>query len=131
MSAAIVAPLAVGDLLMGLFWVSEKRNQEEYSYEDAEFLGKLNGATGTYGAHLAAVPEADWEDVSESFVEGLAVLKGKCAWTEGQWHFADGEVVAWNHVENTSRQIQRLSEHLVNAVRAGTTGRKSPRRKST
>ena len=22
----------------------------------AEYLGKLNGATGTYGAHLAAVP---------------------------------------------------------------------------
>ncbi len=24
--------------------------------EGAEYLGKLNGATGTYGAHLAAVP---------------------------------------------------------------------------
>ncbi|WP_427384405.1 adenylosuccinate lyase [Janibacter sp. G56] len=41
--------------------------------EDAEFLGKLNGATGTYGAHLAAVPEADWQDISESFVEGLGL----------------------------------------------------------
>lgn len=40
---------------------------------DAEFLGKLNGATGTYGAHLAAVPEADWEAISESFVEGLGL----------------------------------------------------------
>ena len=27
---------------------------------DAEYLGKLNGATGTYGAHVAAVPDADW-----------------------------------------------------------------------
>ena len=26
----------------------------------AEYLGKLNGATGTFGAHLAAVPDADW-----------------------------------------------------------------------
>lgn len=41
--------------------------------EDAEFLGKLNGATGTYGAHLAAVPDADWEAVSRSFVEGLGL----------------------------------------------------------
>ncbi len=39
----------------------------------AEFLGKLNGATGTYGAHSVAVPEADWEAVSESFVEGLGL----------------------------------------------------------
>lgn len=37
----------------------------------AEFLGKLNGATGTYGAHLAAVPEADWPSLSREFVESL------------------------------------------------------------
>jgi adenylosuccinate lyase len=41
--------------------------------ESAEYLGKLNGATGTYGAHLAAVPSADWEDVSRRFVEGLGL----------------------------------------------------------
>ena len=41
--------------------------------EDAEYLGKLNGATGTYGAHLAAVPGADWQDISESFVTGLGL----------------------------------------------------------
>jgi len=41
--------------------------------EGAEYLGKLNGATGTYGAHLAAVPGADWEAVSRGFVEGLGL----------------------------------------------------------
>ncbi|WP_392468098.1 adenylosuccinate lyase [Arsenicicoccus cauae] len=41
--------------------------------EGQEFLGKLNGATGTYGAHLAAVPDADWAAISESFVEGLGL----------------------------------------------------------
>ncbi|MEO7236675.1 MAG: adenylosuccinate lyase [Lapillicoccus sp.] len=41
--------------------------------EGAEYLGKLNGATGTFGAHLAAVPEADWPAVSRSFVEGLGL----------------------------------------------------------
>jgi putative PEP-CTERM system histidine kinase len=39
--AAVVAPLAVGDLLVGLLWLSEKRNDEEYSYEDVEFLGAM------------------------------------------------------------------------------------------
>ncbi|NLW99292.1 MAG: adenylosuccinate lyase [Actinomycetales bacterium] len=39
----------------------------------AEFLGKLNGATGTFGAHLAAVPEADWPTISREFVEGLGL----------------------------------------------------------
>ncbi|MGI8947787.1 MAG: adenylosuccinate lyase [Ornithinimicrobium sp.] len=41
--------------------------------EGAEYLGKLNGATGTYGAHLAAVPDADWQQVSRGFVEGLGL----------------------------------------------------------
>ena len=38
-----------------------------------EYLGKINGATGTFGAHLAAVPEADWLEISQSFVEGLGL----------------------------------------------------------
>lgn len=39
----------------------------------AEYLGKMNGATGTFGAHLAAVPHADWTLVSQSFVEHLGL----------------------------------------------------------
>jgi adenylosuccinate lyase len=41
--------------------------------ESAEYLGKLNGATGTYGAHVAAVPDADWPEISRSFVESLGL----------------------------------------------------------
>src|SRR5262249_40856194 len=33
---------AMGDMRMGLLWLSEKRNDEEYSYEDLEFLGTLS-----------------------------------------------------------------------------------------
>jgi adenylosuccinate lyase len=40
---------------------------------DAEYLGKLNGATGTFGAHLAAVPGADWPELSREFVESLGL----------------------------------------------------------
>jgi adenylosuccinate lyase len=38
-----------------------------------EYLGKLNGATGTYGAHVAAVPDADWPAISKAFVESLGL----------------------------------------------------------
>lgn len=41
--------------------------------EGAEYLGKINGATGTYGAHTAAVPGTDWVEVSRTFVEGLGL----------------------------------------------------------
>jgi adenylosuccinate lyase len=39
----------------------------------AEYLGKINGATGTWSAHVAAVPGADWQDVSRTFVEHLGL----------------------------------------------------------
>ncbi|MCW2133728.1 adenylosuccinate lyase [Arthrobacter sp. VKM Ac-2550] len=38
-----------------------------------EYLGKINGATGTYAAHYASVPGADWQAVSKGFVEGLGL----------------------------------------------------------
>jgi adenylosuccinate lyase len=38
-----------------------------------EYLGKINGATGTWAAHVAAVPDADWQEVSRSFVEHLGL----------------------------------------------------------
>jgi len=38
-----------------------------------EFLGKINGATGTYAAHYASVPGADWQQVAKTFIEGLGL----------------------------------------------------------
>src|SRR5690625_5476196 len=41
--------------------------------EGAEILGKINGATGTYGAHVAAAPDTDWLQDSRTFVEFLCL----------------------------------------------------------
>ena len=41
--------------------------------EGGEYLGKFSGATGTFSAHLAADPEADWPALSREFVEGLGL----------------------------------------------------------
>src|SRR5690625_1086503 len=41
--------------------------------EAAEYLGKINGATGTYGAHVVAVPGTDWQHVARTFVEHLGL----------------------------------------------------------
>lgn len=38
-----------------------------------QYLGKINGATGTYAAHLVAAPHADWPAVARSFVEHLGL----------------------------------------------------------
>ncbi|NLT56021.1 MAG: adenylosuccinate lyase [Actinomycetales bacterium] len=39
----------------------------------AEYLGKINGATGTYAAHVIAAPGTDWVELSRSFVTGLGL----------------------------------------------------------
>lgn len=41
--------------------------------EGAEYLGKINGATGTYAAHVCAVPEADWQAIARDFVTHLGL----------------------------------------------------------
>lgn len=41
--------------------------------EATEFLGKINGATGTWAAHVVSVPGADWPTLSRRFVEGLGL----------------------------------------------------------
>ena len=38
-----------------------------------EYLGKINGATGTFAAHVASVPGADWQGVARKFVEDLGL----------------------------------------------------------
>jgi len=36
-------------------------------------LGKINGATGNYNAHVIAYPEVNWESFSKDFVESLGL----------------------------------------------------------
>jgi adenylosuccinate lyase len=63
-------PTTLGKELAVLAWRLDRQLRR---IEGAEFVGKLNGATGTFGAHHAAVPEADWPAISREFVEGLGL----------------------------------------------------------
>ena len=41
--------------------------------EATEYLGKFSGATGTFSAHVVAVPEANWPKLAKEFVELLGL----------------------------------------------------------
>ena len=41
--------------------------------KQVSILGKINGATGNYNAHVVAYPEVDWPLFSKSFVESLGL----------------------------------------------------------
>ncbi|MGO1565281.1 MAG: lyase family protein, partial [Brevibacterium aurantiacum] len=62
--------------------------------EASEFLGKINGATGTYSAHLAAVPGADWPKLAKTFVEGSLGLTFNPLTTQIESHDWDAELFA-------------------------------------
>lgn len=41
--------------------------------EKTEFLGKFSGATGTYSAHVVAVPDANWPELAQELIESLGL----------------------------------------------------------
>ncbi|MGI9311401.1 MAG: adenylosuccinate lyase [bacterium] len=43
-------------------------------FERQPLLGKLNGASGNFNAHLAAYPELDWPAIAREFVSGLGLV---------------------------------------------------------
>lgn len=40
---------------------------------NVQIMGKINGATGNYNAHLAAYPAINWYELSEKFVQSLGL----------------------------------------------------------
>lgn len=41
--------------------------------KNIEILGKMNGTTGNYNAHLAAYPKVNWHEISKNFVTSLGI----------------------------------------------------------
>jgi DGQHR domain-containing protein len=48
------------------------------------------------------------------FARDLAPLKAVCRWTTGLWDFGPHSQCKWNELQNTTRDIQRLSDYLIN-----------------
>jgi adenylosuccinate lyase len=44
------------------------------SFERVELMGKLNGATGNFNAHLIAYPEFDWEALAREVVQNMGLV---------------------------------------------------------
>lgn len=52
----------------------------------------------------------------DDFREGLECLKGKTAWTGGEWDF-DGEIRRWKSLQNVNRDVALLKHYLVGLVK--------------
>lgn len=52
----------------------------------------------------------------EEFANGLRLLKGRTAWSEGEWVFGE-ERRRWNGLQNVPADVRQLSMHLVQELR--------------
>jgi DGQHR domain-containing protein len=49
----------------------------------------------------------------EVFARELEPLRDVCRWTDGVWDFGPGQQRKWNELQNTSKDIQLLANHLL------------------
>jgi DGQHR domain-containing protein len=47
------------------------------------------------------------------FAKDLKPLKAVCRWTDGYWEFGPGQQRKWNEVQNTTKDIQMLTNFLI------------------
>jgi DGQHR domain-containing protein len=65
----------------------------------------------------------------EEFAVELKTIKDDCSWTEGTWHFDGDTIRKWNDIQNTSRDVKRLTDYLLSRYRAQAGGPSRRRRR--
>ena len=128
-SAAVCAPLHVGDELVGLLWLSEKRADEDYATEDIEFLGAMSRQVAAalwfarLGDQLAETRQLESLHRLSSFVlhdiknqvSGLSLML-----ENARRHMSDPEFQqdAMMVVERTVLNLKLLMDHVAGVSRA-------------
>ncbi|MCH4159998.1 adenylosuccinate lyase [Bifidobacterium sp.] len=82
-------------------------NRQLKHLEQQDYLGKINGATGTFGAHLAAYPEVDWAAVSREFVVNRMGLTWNPLTTQIESH--DWQAEVYSTISHVNRILHNLA----------------------
>lgn len=53
-----------------------------------------------------------------TFAKDLEPIRDECRWTDGFWDFGPNAQRKWNEIQNTTRDIQLLSNHLLHRYKA-------------
>jgi hypothetical protein len=61
----------------------------------------------------------------EDFTADLSELTDVCRWTSGYWEFGPRDQRKWNELQNTSRDIQILTNYLLSEYKARVWGKPS------
>ncbi len=84
--------------------------------EQAEFLGKFSGATGTFAAHIAADSSVNWPAASEEFVSSLG-LNWNPLTTQIESHDWQAELYA--RISHTNRILHNLATDIWTYISIG------------
>lgn len=81
-----------------------------------EFLGKFSGATGTFSAHLAADPSANWPHISEEFVTSLGLTWNPLT-TQIESH--DWQAELYSRISHANRILHNLATDIWTYISMG------------
>jgi adenylosuccinate lyase len=84
--------------------------------EQTEFLGKFSGATGTYSAHVVAVPDANWPEIARELVESLG-LKFNPLTTQIESH--DWQAELYSSIAHFNRVLHNLATDIWSYISIG------------
>jgi adenylosuccinate lyase len=84
--------------------------------EKTNYLGKFSGATGTYSAHMVAVPNFDWQALSKKFVESLG-LEFNPLTTQIESH--DWQAELYQGVSHFNRILHNLATDIWSYISIG------------
>ncbi len=72
-----------------------------------DYMGKMNGATGTFGAHMAALPQVDWIDLTRTFITERMGLVWNPLTTQIESH--DWQAELFGNIAHLGRILHNLA----------------------
>lgn len=91
-------------------------NRQLKRIQRTEFLGKFSGATGTYSAHVVAVPNANWPEITREFVESLGLTFNPLT-TQIESH--DWQAELYSAVAHFNRILHNLATDIWSYISIG------------
>ena len=105
----------------GVFWY--RLQQITKTLKQIPITAKINGATGTYAAHVVAFPKADWIEISKTFVEDKLGLSWNPMTTQIESH--DQQAAILNEISRLSCVLIDLCRDVWSYISLGFFGQKT------
>lgn len=88
----------------------------ELQVQATEYLGKFSGATGTFSAHVVAVPDVSWPEISREFVESLGLTWNPLT-TQIESH--DWQAELYSRISHANRVLHNLATDIWTYISLG------------